>query len=211
VAAVILQAMPEVDWFKLVAFVWFAGVGSVTPGPNNAIALSTAANFGARAVVPHSIGVAVGFSTMLVGAGLGTYGLLLESPALAQALKLFGVLYLCWLGVQLARSGTMSERAVARAPRWFESAVFQYANPKAWMLAAGTVGAYQGLAQPAWLEQALIVAIFMVCCVISNFIWAWLGTAMRAWLEVGSRLRVFNLAVGASLVLTAVWLWRGSA
>jgi len=117
VAAVILQAMPEVDWFKLVAFVWFAGVGSVTPGPNNAIALSTAANFGARAVVPHSIGVAVGFSTMLVGAGLGTYGLLLESPALAQALKLFGVLYLCWLGVQLARSGTMSERAVARAPR----------------------------------------------------------------------------------------------
>jgi hypothetical protein len=34
---------------------------------------------------------------------------------------------------------------------------------------------------------------------------------MRAWLEVGSRLRVFNLAVGASLVLTAVWLWRGSA
>jgi threonine/homoserine/homoserine lactone efflux protein len=105
----------------------------------------------------------------------------------------------------------MSERAVARAPRWFESAVFQYANPKAWMLAAGTVGAYQGLAQPAWLEQALIVAIFTVCCVISNFIWAWLGTAMRAWLEVGSRLRVFNLAVGASLVLTAVWLWRGSA
>jgi len=36
-----------------------------------------AANFGVRAVVPHSVGVAVGFSSMLVAAGLGAYGLLM--------------------------------------------------------------------------------------------------------------------------------------
>jgi threonine/homoserine/homoserine lactone efflux protein len=76
-AAVNLQEMPEVDWFKIAAFGWFAWVGSVTPGPNNAIALSMAANFGVRAVVPHSVGVAVGFSSMLVAAGLGAYGLLM--------------------------------------------------------------------------------------------------------------------------------------
>ena len=54
-AAFNMQEMPEVDWFKLAAFGWFAWVRSVTLGPNYAIALSTAANFGVRAVVPHSV------------------------------------------------------------------------------------------------------------------------------------------------------------
>lgn len=203
--------MFDINWPKLAAFSWFAWVGSVTPGPNNALALSTAVNFGVRAVVPLSLGVALGFSTLLVGAGLGAYGLLLASPALAVTLRLFGVLYLCWLGVQLARSSTIAQRVVARPPRWYETAALQYANPKAWMLAVGTVGAYQGLAQPAWLEQSLIATIFAACCVVSNFAWAMLGTAMRSWLQVGARLRIFNATLGASLIATAAWLWLGSS
>jgi threonine/homoserine/homoserine lactone efflux protein len=69
------------------------------------------------------------------------------------------------------------------------------------------VGAYHGLARPVWLEQTLIVLVFVASCVVSNFLWAWLGSALRAWLAVGIRLRAFNLLVGASLVATAVWLW----
>ena len=201
--------MLEVHWVKLAAFAWFAWVGSVTPGPNNALALSTAVNFGVRAVVPLSAGVAIGFSTMLVAVGLGAYGLLLRYPAMAQALRLFGVLYLCWLGWQLARATMIAERRVARPPRWFEIAALQYANPKAWLLAAGTVSAYQGLAQPVWLEQSIIALVFVVSCVLSNFIWAWVGTSMSSWLGGGLRLRVFNGAVGASLIATAAWLATG--
>ena len=202
--------MIEIHWVKLAAFAWFAWVGSVTPGPNNALALSTAVNFGVRAVVPLSAGVAIGFSTMLVAVGLGAYGLLLRYPAMAQGLRLFGVLYLCWLGWQLARATMIAERRVARPPRWFEIAALQYANPKAWLLAAGTVSAYQGLAQPVWLEQSIIALVFVVSCVLSNFLWAWVGTSMSSWLGGGLRLRVFNGAVGASLIATAAWLTMSS-
>lgn len=203
--------MFDIHWLKLAAFTWFAWIGSVTPGPNNALALSTAANFGVRAVVPLSLGVAIGFSTLLLAAAWGAYGLLLAYPALAGALRLFGVLYLCWLGVQLARSATIAERPIARPPRWYETAALQYTNPKAWMLAVGTVGAYQGLARPAWVEQSIIVLVFAVSCVVSNFIWAGLGTALRRWLQTGSRLRVFNVLVGTTLIATAAWLWLGPA
>lgn len=201
--------MFEIEWIKFATFVWFAWVGSVTPGPNNAVALSTAANFGLRAVVPHSLGVAVGFSTLLLAAGLGAWTAMQQFPSLDVVLRLFGVLYLCWLGVQLMRSSGIAERRVARPPRWYETAAFQYANPKAWILAAGTIGAYHGMADPAWLEQVLIVTTFVTSCALANLIWALVGTRLRAWLSQGARLRAFNLLVGASLIATAVWLWVG--
>lgn len=201
--------MFDVEWIKFATFVWFAWVGSVTPGPNNAVALSTAANFGLRAVVPHSLGVAIGFSTLLLAAGLGAWTVLVQFPSLDIVLRLFGVLYLSWLGLQLMRSNALTERNVARPPRWYETAAFQYANPKAWVLAAGTVGAYHGMAAPAWLEQLMIVVTFVTSCALANFLWALVGNRLRRWLLVGARLRAFNITLGASLLATAAWLWIG--
>ena len=36
--------------------------------------------------------------------------------------------------------------------------------------------------------------------------WAWVGAALRNWLSVGSRMRVFNIAMGALFAATALWL-----
>lgn len=196
----------QVDLPLLAAFAWFAWVGSVTPGPNCALALSTAANFGARSVAPHMLGVAIGFSTMLAAALAGAHGLLAASPALASALKWFGIAWLAWMGVQLARSRSLAERRSVRPPRVHESTLLQFANPKAWMLMTATVGAYQDLARPGWLNGLLIVAIFVACCMVALVLWAWLGAALRRWLADGRRLAWFNGLLGLSLVATACWL-----
>lgn len=198
--------MLQLDLPLLIAFAWFAWVGSVTPGPNCALALSTAANFGARSVVPHMAGVAIGFSAMLAAALAGAHGLLLAVPWLAFALKWFGIGWLAWMGVQLARSRSLSERRSARPPRVHESTLLQLANPKAWMLMTATVGAYQHIARPAWLNALLIIAIFVACCMVALVLWAWLGAALRNWLTEGRRLALFNGLLGASLIATAVWL-----
>ena len=47
---------------QVIALAVFALVGSFTPGPNNAIATLTGANFGMRAAVPHILGVPFGFA-----------------------------------------------------------------------------------------------------------------------------------------------------
>lgn len=199
--------MNEIAYTKLMAFIWFAWIGSVTPGPNNALALSTATNFGIRAIVPLSIGVAVGFSSLLIAASLGAQSLLREFPQLAFALRAFGVLYLCWLGLQLARAGMINQGEVIRPPRWYETAALQYANPKAWMLAVGTVAAYRGLASSPEVELMLIVIIFAVSTISSNFIWAVAGASLARWMLKGVRLRFFNSIVGVSLIATGLWLW----
>ena len=192
------------------AFFWFAWIGSVTPGPNCMVALATGANFGARATAPHALGVFFGFSAMLLAAGLGVAELIRTHMLVAVTLRWLGIGYLVWLGIQLMRSSGLSDRSVARPPKVHESALLQFANPKAWMLVIATVSAYQGIARPNWLRQLLFMGIFGTCCAVSIFIWAWIGSSMRQWLSRNGRMAVFNGLAGASLLLTALWTaWYG--
>jgi len=193
----------------LLAFVVFSLVGSFTPGPNVAIATATAANFGFRATLPHIFGVPVGFSTMVALAGLGVIGVLLALPAAAGAIKWAGVAYLLYLAWLIARAGRATSDgppALGSRPLTFlESALFQYANPKAWMLTVATAGTYmsgRGLAA----HTAVACAVFAVACIASLVAWAWVGAALREWLGVGRRRWWFNMAMGLSLAATALWM-----
>lgn len=188
-----------------VAFVWFAWVGSVTPGPNCMVALATGANFGARAALSHALGVMIGFSLMLAAAALGVAGLIAAHPVVGIGLRWLGITYLVWLGLSLIRAGQLSDRSVTRPPMVHESALLQLANPKAWMLVIATIGAYQGIARPAWLQQLIITLTFCVSCSLAIALWAWLGSSLRDWLSAPGRLRWFNGLAGLSLLATAVW------
>jgi threonine/homoserine/homoserine lactone efflux protein len=149
---------------QLGAFVVFSLVGSFTPGPNNTIATATAANFGFRAALPHIFGVPFGFSTMLALGSLGAVGLLLSLPTAAGAIKWAGIAYLVYLGWLLIRAarprpdhapGTLAARPLT----FLESALFQYANPKAWMLATATAGTFMSGRDVA-TRAALICMVF---------------------------------------------------
>ena len=193
------------DGAQLGAFVVFSLVGSFTPGPNTTIATATGANFGFRAVVPHIAGVLVGMTTLLVLGSLGVTGLLLALPAAAGAIKWVGVLYMLYLGGLLLRSARWAETRVTRPLTFWQSAMFQYVNPKAWMLAAATASAYvPGPGVPG--RAAFICAVWSGACALSLVAWAWLGAALREWLRLGNRLRVFNALMAVSLIATAVWM-----
>src|SRR5215510_8368598 len=123
---------------QLGAFVTFSVVGSFTQSPNNTIATATGANFGFRAAVPHIVGVPFGFATLLALGSLGVAGVLFALPAAAGVIKWVGVLYMLYLGWLLARSARLNEARVARPMTFWQTATFQYLNPKAWLLAAAT-------------------------------------------------------------------------
>ena len=81
--------MPCIDLPHLAAFPWFAGVGSVTPGPNIALALAVPATHGQRAVRPHMAGVALGVMAMLALCAAGAGAALTAGPMAAVALVLW--------------------------------------------------------------------------------------------------------------------------
>jgi threonine/homoserine/homoserine lactone efflux protein len=126
----------------------------------------------------------------------------------AEAIRWLGTAYLLWLAWSLMRaseSKSLSSGPFTLPLSFSQAAVFQYLNPKAWMLSAATAGAFMAGDEPL-TRGALAAAIFAVTAFASLLVWAALGAALRAWLAHGARLRVFNIVMGASLALTALWM-----
>lgn len=89
----------------LTAFVLFAFVSSITPGPNNTMLLASGVNFGVRRSIPHAMGISVGFMLMVLAVGLGLGEVFKAWPMLYTVLRYSGAAYLLYLAWKIATSG----------------------------------------------------------------------------------------------------------
>ena len=185
----------------LLGFCWITGV---TPGPNNIMLLASGLNFGVRRTVPHLAGVAIGFAIMVLLVGLGVGAVFQAWPALYTALKIAGAAYLLWLAARIAMAGTIEEgEAGARPLTFIEAALFQWVNPKGWVMAIGAVTSYAAIAGfPA--NMALIAAIFGAIGSVASGLWVVFGVALKGLLGSPRAVRVFNVAMALGLVAS---LW----
>lgn len=188
----------------LLALVVFAFVTSITPGPNNLMLLASGANFGFRRTIPHMLGISAGLLILLLAVGFGLGAILETAPWLYTALKAAGGAYLLYLAWRLAFARALGEAKAGERPLSFGgAALFQWVNPKAWLLAIGAMAAYTSAEHYAWS----ILVVGLVCTAItlpSVSAWAGFGTALRTWLSDPLRLRWFNGVMGLALVLS---LW----
>ncbi len=185
----------------------FAVAMSASPGPNNAMVAASAANFGMRRTVPHMLGVAIGFPAMLVLVALGAAELLRERPGVMLALRWVGAAWLLWLAWRIATAvpsapGTAGRGPAARPMGFVEAALFQWVNPKAWLIAAGAIAAYTGGAAGLLAESLALAALFAVAALASLAAWAALGAGAARLLATPSAMRWFNRLVAALLVLS---------
>ena len=161
-------------------------------------------NFGIRKTIPHAVGIAVGFGVLLAAVGLGVGVVLEQSPLFALTLKVFGGLYMLYLAFRIARSGQI-EKATgqARPMTLFEAALFQWVNPKAWVMAITAMSAYTSEGS-YWVNVLIVIFVFVVVNFPSVSCWAGFGHLMSNWLADPVRLRIFNLTMALALVLS---LW----
>ena len=186
----------------LLAFVAFAVVMSVTPGPNNAMMVASGANFGFRQSVPHILGISGGMVAMIVAVGLGLGGLFEAWPPLYDILRWVGATYLLWLAWRLAQSGGPRDIGPpARPVTFLGAAAFQWVNPKAWILSLGAVTAY--IPQDGYVRNLLLVAVtFGLIAIPSAGLWAGFGLALRRFLDAPGRGVLFNRAMAVLLALS---------
>jgi len=182
----------------------FALVSSITPGPNNFMLLSSGVNFGFRRTIPHMLGIAGGFFSLLLGVGLGLGTLLKAFPALELTLKVLGGAYLLFLAYRTAMSRKVASVEDAAKPMtFFEAAMFQWVNPKAWVMAVTAMAVFTSASMP-YLSVLIVALMFTVVNLPSVSIWTGFGTSLRQWLSDPTRLKWFNIAMGVLLALTVV-------
>jgi threonine/homoserine/homoserine lactone efflux protein len=168
----------------LLALAGFTFVASITPGPNNLMLAASGVGFGLRRTVPHMLGVCAGFAVLVLACGLGIGALLMQSPTVAVALKLLGSGYLVYLAWRLRDAMTPEGGASRVRPMSFAAAaVFQFANPKAWLMGVTAAAVFLPGLGSDW--QALALLCLVVCtvnfpCVTS---WAVMGASLRARLQ----------------------------
>jgi threonine/homoserine/homoserine lactone efflux protein len=89
-----------------------------------------------------------------------------------------------------------------------QAALFQWVNPKAWMIAGAAIAGYT---QPgeALLPQVLTIAlVFGAISMPCLLVWAGLGAGARRLLRDARSLRRFNIAMGVLLALSVLPLLR---
>lgn len=183
----------------------FAFVSSMTPGPNNTMLLASGVNFGFSRTWPHMMGVTVGFTIMIVAVALGVGRVFTAFPALFAVLRVASIGYLLWLAWRIATAGTSDPmlKDKARPMTFLEAALFQWVNPKGWMVALSVAANYVS-PENLWSNIAVLSAVFTTVSLISTSTWAFFGTSLRPLLADERKVRIFNVAMAVALVAS---LW----
>jgi threonine/homoserine/homoserine lactone efflux protein len=189
----------------LFAFVLFATVMFITPGPNNVMLLSSGLTHGFRRTLPHIAGITIGMGFMIAAVGLGLGTIFITYPVLQTILKYAGAAYLVYLAVAIAMSGTATTgQDNARGPMTFwGAAMFQWVNVKGWVMVIGTITAYAAIASFPW-NIVIQTAISLVVGALSTVAWALFGSALRPVLTSPWAVRAFNIAM-ALLLLASLY------
>lgn len=194
------------------ALALFAFIMSVTPGPNNMMLLASGAQFGFRRTLPHMIGIVLGMASLLLSVLLGMGALFVLYPPIYSVLKWVGGAYLLWLAWKVASApvGQLANAKQSSAPmRWWQAALFQYVNPKAWMMSVGCVSSFS-LAGDLYVQSGFWIIVLFACMGFPAItLWAWAGVAIRRWLTDDKRQRAFNYGMGLATASTLLLMVGG--
>lgn len=208
-----------------IAIFVFAVSTTVTPGPNNIMIMTSGLNFGLQRSLPHLMGICLGFPLMVAGVGIG-FGVVFEKfPMAHEIIKILGVLYLLYLAYLVATSAPKSLEASDREtmhkgasnkdasnkekhqenPKpltFLQAALFQWVNPKAWVMATGAVAAYTTQDAGMLLQVLLIAGAFLIASMPCVGIWLVCGTWLKRFLKEVRYQRAFNRTMALLLVVS---------
>lgn len=191
------------EWY--LAVLMFAASTTITPGPNNVMIMSSGVNFGVRRSVPHWLGIAIGFPLMVAAVGMGFSALFTLVPQLHLLIQIVGIIYLLYLAWLIANSAEgISNSHSAKPFSFIQAALFQWVNPKAWVMATGAIGAYTSIEANFSAQVAVIALAFFAVAIPCVGAWLWFGAMLSRLLNQPIYRRRFNLSMALLLVLSII-------
>ena len=194
---------------ELLPLASYAFVSSITPGPNNIMLAASGVTFGLKRTIPHMLGIPFGFGVQLALCAYGLGSILLHLPMANMALKLFGscyLLYLAWsLRVNIVGSSTSSSSG--KPMSFINAALFQFANPKAWIMAVTGASVFLPPYQPFVLSVAILCLVFCLINLPCVGIWVVLGSTIKTYLSNLVWQRTFSAIIVLLILYTAVAVW----
>lgn len=183
---------------------------SITPGPNNLMIMTSGVNYGFRRSLPHLFGIDIGFTLMIIAVGLGMSQVFEQIPQVLIWLKLAGIFYLSYLAFRIATSptkplvvDTLAEMK-SHPLSFLQAALFQWVNPKAWIMIVGAIVTYTTIDTDYTLQVGIIALFFLVFGTPCTFLWLSFGTALKRYLSSPKHLQIFNIVMASLLLMSLI-------
>lgn len=184
----------------LAIFIFALSTG-ITPGPNNIMLMTSGMNFGIKNSLPHIAGICIGFSVMVILIGLGFSIVFEKYPLLHEAIKVLGVFYLLYLSWLIANAAPDKLDDKKSKPFTFmQAALFQWINPKAWVVVTSAVSAYTVIDEAIYSQVFAMAFIFFLAAIIATFTWLFFGKGIKKILQSHKQQKVFNITMALLLV-----------
>ncbi|MDG3086966.1 LysE family translocator [Vibrio hannami] len=197
------------EWQFFLSVLVFAIVMTGTPGPNNVMLTASGANFGYKRSIPHFLGISLGLISMIFMLAAGLSATFKAYPEIQEAMKWMGSAYILYLALKIAKTSPVSLNGEKehKPMSFLEAAIFQYMNPKAWMMMVTAIGSFSLAGESYWLSVAYIALIFFITQLHTSSLWVGFGSLLGRWLSNPSAWRRFNFGMGALTASCVAFMW----
>jgi len=190
-------------FFALVSFYF---VMYVTPGPNNAMVLTSGIKFGFSKTIPHMSGITIGhvFQTIVVCLGLGK--IFQMFPEIQDILKIICALYLLYLGYKIIGSFSKIKNDGSRPLKFYEASLFQLVNPKAWTISTMVASGFLPKDERLIISISFISITALIICPLSISVWAAFGSGIRNLVKNNKKKAFVEYFLAILLLTTAIMI-----
>ena len=191
--------------FPWIAFLTYALINAITPGPNTMSSLSNGTRLGFRKSLPFSFGIWTGFSIVMVLCTVLCSLLNTLIPRIKTPMLILGALYILRLAWRTWHSGPLTDTGTGRSG-FASGFLLQFVNPKIYIygivsMEAYVLPVYHGNLLPLLFFALLLAFIGFVC----NLLWSGFGSTLRRLFS--HHTKTINTAMALLLVWCAISLF----
>ena len=166
--------------------------------------MSSGLNYGIKRSIPHLLGINIGFPLMILAIGLGLGSLFLKFPVIYPVIKLLGVSYLLYFSWKVANASAPEAKGNPARPITFNQAVlFQWVNPKAWIMATGAIASFTN-PERFKIQLLFILSGYVIVGALCMVFWLALGASLKKLIHNELHMRYFNISMAVLLALSLV-------
>ena len=181
----------------------FTVVAAYTPGPNNFLASHSGFNFGFKKSIPLILGVAFGWTTLIVLLELGLILIFKQYSIIQKIIQIVGTLFVVYLAYKISFSKSDEEDQSKTPITFFDTFIFQFLNPKGVIFATVIVATYIK-PEESFLTTAVITFILFVIALTSIIFWTLLGKYLRNFATSEKFIKFFNYSMSFLLIVCII-------
>ena len=195
-----------IDLNLFIGLVTFYFVMYVTPGPNNAMVLTSGVKFGFSKTIPHMSGITIGHVCQTVVVCLGLGKIFQMFPNIQNALKIICSLYLLYLGYKIIGSFSKIKEDGSRPLKFYEASLFQLVNPKAWTISTMVASGFLPNDEKLIISILFISITALIICPLSISVWAAFGTGIKNLVKNNKKKAIVEYFLAILLLITAIMI-----